>query len=175
MTLADMHVKIDMETQCEALCICEYTQAQIGSKPLWLLLHWGENQNDLQTSEPGLLGISESSADAVLDMQTQSKAKLHLEHSELFLSLRLKTWIHYSFNLYWEFNLFCYQKNAKTKDGVNWKDLTDCCMKHLSLIALYRHASVVCLSRMVNLEHKCNHSSDSTVSNWCHLRATNCL
>lgn len=57
-----MRVKIDVETECDALCICEYAQAQIGAKPLWLLLQRGENQNESQASEPGLLEICELSA-----------------------------------------------------------------------------------------------------------------
>lgn len=78
-----MRVKIDMETECDALCICEYAQAQIAAKPLWLLLHRGENQNESQeASEPGLLEICELSAACVcikgraaLNIQTQRKAR----------------------------------------------------------------------------------------------------
>lgn len=42
---SNMRVKIEMETECGARCNWEYVHAQIGSKPLWLSLHGGENQN----------------------------------------------------------------------------------------------------------------------------------
>lgn len=75
-----MRVKIDMETECDALCICEYAQAQTGSKPLWLLLHRGENQKESQASEIGLLEICESSAACVCVYECVVKTESKIEY-----------------------------------------------------------------------------------------------
>lgn len=79
-----------METECDAPCLCEYAQAQIGAKPLRLLLHRDENQNESEASEPGLLEICELSAACLCVLKAESSIKYTITEESQGCNLHLE-------------------------------------------------------------------------------------